>query len=492
MFDRRLYFLLAVSIVMAACAFSQTGTVLILHTNDLHDHLRPDPDGIGGMPYVSAYIQGVKAERPDTLVLDAGDALEKGDMVSFVTEGRVMYEAMGRAGYDAVAIGNHDYHIDDARLREYAELAGFSFLCINWLDTDGAPRFAPSRVFDADGVKVGVIGATILKTRDMLDVPETAKRIAAEAERLAPETHLIVVTAHLGSKECAEIARQAPGVSVFFSGHTHEVIQTPVVVPETGALIVQAGHYGQHIGHLELAIDLAAKKVTSHEYRLVRLLHEEHHPDEEMIAWLRREEKKHCPEALEVLGDAARPVSRNDTARLVAAALLHRTEADVALCHPSRVLRTGIPRGEIDANAIFRAGGNRSQDWAMAEMTGAELAGYIGYMVTTNKGQPFWAGFEAVIDRREGVTATDLEADTRYRVALSMREWTSILGDWLQRQRRAQGGPAGEMPKIEALDFFLTEAVVSYFREEAEEGEAIDRFMTRLPPRVSALAGAGS
>lgn len=65
----------------------ETTRLLILHTNDHHDHLRAGPGGVGGLPYVSGFIRSVRTQHPDVLLLDAGDVTEKGDLVGFRTQG---------------------------------------------------------------------------------------------------------------------------------------------------------------------------------------------------------------------------------------------------------------------------------------------------------------------------------------------------------------------------------------------------------------------
>src|SRR4030095_1362900 len=93
----------------AVAGAAETARLLILHTNDLHDHVRAGSNGVGGLPYISGYVKQVRAERADVLLLDAGDVTEKGDLVAFKTHSVMTYEAMRRMGYDGAAIGNHEY-----------------------------------------------------------------------------------------------------------------------------------------------------------------------------------------------------------------------------------------------------------------------------------------------------------------------------------------------------------------------------------------------
>ena len=132
----------AICLLVAAHSAGETDTVTILHTNDINDHLRSGYDGVGGMAYVSGYVKELRAARPDVLLFDGGDAMEKGDLAAFVSESRITYEAMARVGYDACAVGNHDmaYGLDALTPWWDAE-SGVGLLCLNWLDDTGQRRF---------------------------------------------------------------------------------------------------------------------------------------------------------------------------------------------------------------------------------------------------------------------------------------------------------------------------------------------------------------
>ena len=165
---------------------AETDTVCILHTNDIHDHVRSGYGGLGGLPYVSGYVKSVRAERKDTLLVDAGDVFHKGDMVAARSDSKINYEAMGKIGYDAAAPGNHDIDLGFPYLQEQCDDVGISMLCVNIKGEGGKPFFAPSKIIDVDGVKVGVIGLTATGRSDILNAKETAQAVAKEAERLEP------------------------------------------------------------------------------------------------------------------------------------------------------------------------------------------------------------------------------------------------------------------------------------------------------------------
>jgi len=468
-----------------------TDTVLILHTNDLHDHIRSNYDGIGGLPYVSGYIKSVRAERPDTLVLDGGDVMEKGDMLPFLTKSTAMYEAIAQIGYDAGAVGNHDstYGID--HLHACEKLAGgMKLLCLNMLGSDKEPCFTPSALFDVDGVKVGVIGLTVQRGTNVLPVAASGKALATEAERLDREAHLIVAVCHLGSKDCAVLSALAPNVDVFISGHTHEVIRETKAVKDTGAVIVQAGNYGSYVGRLELTIDLDSEAIVQRDGRLVSLEHDTAPCDTELAAWILERERMVCADAPRVVACSNRSLSHAECARLVAAALRERGGAEIGLCHAKTIVREVLVEGEVDVNALFRTGGQKGYDLVSVGLTGSEIEQYFVHSMTENKGWSQWVGFRA---RMEGsgasrTMATNLEPDRVYSVVLTAREWTDHMAPMLDKAAKTAGNPP-PTARRRPCDFTFIDALKAYAEKLTAAGIALDADEDRLAKESELPAG---
>lgn len=235
-----------VALAFSTPAWADTARLLILHTNDLHDHARPGDGGHGGLPYVSGYIRQVRAERKDVLVLDAGDVTEKGDMVAFKSGETLMWELLRRIGYDAVTPGNHDEDAGRDGLHRYEKILGQPLLNLNLVRADGTPEYTPSRIVEVAGLRVGIIGLIVPRKELGLAFEESGRALAIEAQRLKREVHLVIALCHEGSRNCAAWSKQAPAVDVFVSGHTHEPLAKPAVAPETNAIIRRAA--GTEIG----------------------------------------------------------------------------------------------------------------------------------------------------------------------------------------------------------------------------------------------------
>lgn len=454
----------AAAVILAASLASSgsaaTGRVLILHTNDLHDHVRPDYDGQGGLPYVSGYVREVRAQRQDVLLLDAGDVAEKGDLVAKRTGHMMTYQAMRRVGYDAVTIGNHDEDAGRAGLRRYEEALGQPLLCLNLLRPDGTPDFTPSRMFDIDGLRVAVIGMIVPRNSGSLDAEDSGRALQREAERLDRFAHLIIALCHESAERCAEWSRLAPSVDVFVSGHSHEVIPSPRVVPETGARIVQAGSYAEYVGRLDLVVDLDSEKITVVEAELVPMRHDTVAPDTVMLEWVQAREQALCPEAAEVVARNPAPMGV-EIAWLAAAALRQEAGADIGFCHPGQIIRDALPAGDVDINAIYRTGGDRGDDTVTTELTGAEIEAYLTGLAA-RQDQTAWSGF--VLRTREDrggseTIRTNLERDRRYRVILPELEWRTRFLRLVDRLRED-----GAASPLLARSFSTEPSSVTYTR----------------------------
>jgi len=471
--------LLAAVFTAAAPVWAETARLLILHTNDLHDHVRAGPNGVGGLPYVSGYIRQVRAERSDVLLLDAGDVAEKGDLVAFRTHSVMTYEALRRIGYDAVTIGNHEFdEAGFAGLRNYEAALGRGLLSLNLLGKDGSPAFERSRLVEVNGLKVGLIGLIVPRKPEEggLDFAASGRALASETAALrAAGAHLVVAVCHESVRKCAEWSRAAPDVNVFVSGHSHQALAKPEVVAETGAIIVQAGSYARWVGRLEIEVDTAARKVVRHEGRLVPMRHADVLVDAEMLAWVQAKERELAPEASELVFENPSEIDGFTIARLAAEALREAAGVDIGFCHPFQIIRDILPAGRVDVNAVFKTGGHRGHVTALVELTGAEIEAYLNALQYIQREPPEWAGFRA---RREALAAggetyrTDLEPTRRYRVIMAKLEWeTRFLRLAEKIRERAPSNPLAACradPVPSPVTF--TDALGIYLRRLTSDG----------------------
>lgn len=413
-------------------------TVLLLHTNDVHDNLRPLSGPYGGLVYVSGYVHQARQQRPDVLAVDAGDISEKGDMLGILTEGRATYRAAAAVGYDAGAPGNHENAYGLERWAANVKASRFPLVACNVIyEDDKAQVFPAFREVSVDGVRVGIIGlgnamrGTVAGRKVITLTPTAvATRLAELARDLKTRNELVVVVGHYGSRDCQKLAEAAPDVDVFVSGHTHEVLAEPLQASPGRALIVQTGDYARRVGELELTVDLDARKIASYRGRLVRLDHKTTPQDSALAEQLVRWNQELCPEALEVVARAplSLPMSRatgdpSPLTRWMAEALRADRKADLAGFNNS-MLRHELRSGPVSGDDLFKAVLNRDRRIVCeAECSGEQLLAAVEKLLAGSgaRGMCF-AGRRIVTDRSRPpghrVVSSDIDAGQRYRLVM--------------------------------------------------------------------------
>jgi 5'-nucleotidase/UDP-sugar diphosphatase len=267
----------------------------ILHTNDMHSSLIPhspavdyDPEqedaAIGGFARLATAMDEIRenktAEGEPVLLLDAGDFLGGTAFAWLALSGYAAeLTIMQKMGYDAVAIGNHEYDYGPDVLAQYLLKAGYPEAHQKTLvltSNTEAPSDHPlaarglykkTGMFDLEnGLKVGVfsiIGKDAIQLIgdagdvQFLDQYETARQAVDELK--AQGANVIVEISHSGVDEDRELAREVPGIDVIVGGHSHTALFKPVL--EGATIIVQAGSLGMYLGQLELAYNPNTGKV---------------------------------------------------------------------------------------------------------------------------------------------------------------------------------------------------------------------------------------
>ena len=274
----------------------------LVGTNDLHGHI----DQLAWFGGQMANLRESRAEDGAVVLVDAGDVFQ-GTLASNLTEGQVVVEAYNKLGYDALAIGNHDFDYgpagpaatplsptDDPRgaLKARAKQASFPFLAANvWQREMDVPlvgeNIAPTAMLVRKGLHIGLIGVTTQDTAGATIAPNFAglsmQPLAPTITRYATAlrsqgAHVVIVVAHAGGacaafqmpndlSSCSEnseifaVAKAlAPGlVNAIVAGHTHAGVAHEV----NGIPIIEAHSYGRAFGRVDLILD-PQFRVTGH------------------------------------------------------------------------------------------------------------------------------------------------------------------------------------------------------------------------------------
>ncbi|MEP7208352.1 MAG: 5'-nucleotidase C-terminal domain-containing protein [Casimicrobiaceae bacterium] len=248
--------------------------VTLLQINDLHGYLEPHPEAFryqagmryrtaGGLARIATLFRKVRAEHPGAVIaLDNGDTFH-GTFVAVQTEGEALVPIMNGLALDAMT-AHWEFAYGPARFRALAEQLDYPVLAINCYDqSTGALVFAPTRVLERGGLRVGIIGiaATIVDKSMPPSYSEGVRftlgndELPAHIERLRREDRvdLVVVLSHLGFPQDVKLAGEVPGIDVLVSGHTHNRLYQPVMVD--GTVIFQSGCHGSFVGRLDVTVE---------------------------------------------------------------------------------------------------------------------------------------------------------------------------------------------------------------------------------------------
>ncbi|MFF3888332.1 bifunctional metallophosphatase/5'-nucleotidase [Streptomyces sp. NPDC001914] len=263
----------------------------VMGTTDLHGHVfnwdyfkdaeYSDKAGNAqGLARISTLVNEIRAEkgRCNTLLLDAGDTIQGTPLTYYYAKvdpitakgGPVhpMAQAMNAIGYDAVALGNHEFNYGIETLRKFESQCRFPLLGANALDAKTLkPAFPPYfmkefRVHGAPPVKVAVLGLTnpgiAIWDKAYVQGKLTFPGLEEQAAKWVPKLRsmgadVVVVSAHSGTSgtssygdqvpyvenSAALVAQQVPGIDAILVGHAHvEIPELKVTNTATGKTVV--------------------------------------------------------------------------------------------------------------------------------------------------------------------------------------------------------------------------------------------------------------
>jgi 5'-nucleotidase len=315
---------LAATALMLGIAHADTATVKIIAFNDFHGNLQSpgtfSGSPSGGVDVLATYVNNLKAQNPNNVVVSAGDLIGASPLISafFHDEGSI--ETMNRLGLEFNAVGNHEFdegraellrmqnggcHPTDSNSCQGAavgtpvpfEGAKFKFLAANVFDTaTGKTLFVPYGIKSFGNLRVGFIGLTLKDTPSIvtpsgvagLTFQDEADTVNALIPKLrARGVEAIVVLIHQGGfqastapnfiNDCSGalqdpitspikgvVSRLDDAVDLVISGHTHTGYNC-LLPNKVGRNIpvTQASSFGRVLSDINLSIDTATGNVTA-------------------------------------------------------------------------------------------------------------------------------------------------------------------------------------------------------------------------------------
>lgn len=433
---KRLFTLMILAFAALRPAHAEELRLTVLHTTDVHGALtgwddlndRPTP---GGLARIATLVGRVRAEGRPTLLLDAGDALQGSPVQTIYHSGpqdrpEPVMAAMRAIGYDAMAVGNHEFDYGPQALERARREAGFPWLSANAVQgPDAKPAFDASLIKRFGGLTIGIVGVTTPTTGAQLAVlrwngmtfvsPVDAARREVERLRQTERCDAIVVIAHTGlAKDLTtglaragdlpddnwgeRLASEVPGIDLLILGHTHAVIDGTEM---GGTLVTQAGQRAEGLGRAELTFtraDSTQRWKLSRRTARVNAVADSVREDPALA----RLAAPYRAAADSVLGlEVGRTVAPLDAPRgrfadgplwnLIHSAQLAATGADVSLA-PLFDPSLAIPAGPIRLRDVMRMAPYENR-LVVLELTGAQLK------ETLEESARFFAGYTFAHDR---------------------------------------------------------------------------------------------
>jgi 5'-nucleotidase / UDP-sugar diphosphatase len=434
-------------------------TFTVLHTNDNHGRFWANKDGEYGMAARKTLIDSIRAEVSnaggETLLLSGGD-INTGVPESDLQDAVPDFIGMNEIGYDAMAVGNHEFDNPLAVLDSQRSIANFPMLAANIYKKDGTRYFEAYKVFDVNGVKIAVIGLTTEDTAKIgnpefigdLTFTDPKVEIAKVIKEIkeANAADLIFATTHMGHYADGANGSNAPGdvamVRALTKGDLQAVIgghsQNPVCMEpgtnaysetfepggectpdmQNGTYIMQAHEWGKYVGradfeyfngemHLKtyklIPVNLK-KSVTDDAGNKSKVLIadaiEEDAALKELLKYYQDQGSAKLSEVIATtddLLDGERANVRNmqtNLGRLLADAQRTKVKADIGVMNSGGV-RASIAAGNISYRDVLTVQpfGNMV---TLSTMTGADITSYLSTVASFQRGAGAYAQITGV------------------------------------------------------------------------------------------------
>ncbi|MGR5212201.1 bifunctional UDP-sugar hydrolase/5'-nucleotidase UshA [Vibrio rotiferianus] len=435
-----------------------TYKLTVLHTNDHHGRFWQNKYGEYGMAARKTLIDElraeVQAEGGSVLLLSGGD-INTGVPESDLQDAEPDFKGMSKIGYDAMALGNHEFDNPMEVLFKQQEWANFPMLSANIYDKETGERlFQPYAMFNKQGIKIAVIGLTTEDTAklgnpefigevDFRDPKQEAKKLIAELKQ-TEKPDLIFAVTHMGHYENGNRGVNAPGdvalarylnegdLDMIVGGHSQEPVcmEGPNVIKknfkpgeeckpdeQNGTYIVQAYEWGKYVGRADyefrngelsmvsydlIPVNLKKKIKLNGESQRV-LVQDEIAQDAVMLDFLRPYQEKGQGQLNVKIAESNgklegdRNVVRyqqTNLGRLIATAHMERAKADFAVMNSGGV-RDSIEAGDITYKDVLTVQpfGNMV---SYVDMSGKEVLDYLNIVATKPVDSGAYAQFAGI------------------------------------------------------------------------------------------------
>ncbi|ECI7885614.1 bifunctional UDP-sugar hydrolase/5'-nucleotidase [Salmonella enterica subsp. enterica] len=290
----------------------KTYKITILHTNDHHGHFWRSEYGEYGLAAQKTLVDSIRkevAQEGGSVLLLSGGDINTGVPESDLQDAEPDFRGMNLIGYDAMAVGNHEFDNPLTVLRQREKWAKFPFLSANiYQKSTGERLFKPWAIFTRQDIKIAVIGLTTDDTAKIgnpeyfTDIefrkPAEEAKVVIQELNMNEKPDVIIATTHMGHYDNGDHGSNAPGdvemarslpagsLAMIVGGHSQDPVcmasenkKQVNYVPGTpcapdkqnGIWIVQAHEWGKYVGRADFEFRNGEMKMVNYQLIPVNL-----------------------------------------------------------------------------------------------------------------------------------------------------------------------------------------------------------------------------
>ncbi|EMJ3205015.1 bifunctional UDP-sugar hydrolase/5'-nucleotidase [Salmonella enterica] len=290
----------------------KTYKITILHTNDHHGHFWRSEYGEYGLAAQKTLVDSIRkevAQEGGSVLLLSGGDINTGVPESDLQDAEPDFRGMNLIGYDAMAVGNHEFDNPLTVLRQQKKWAKFPFLSANiYQKSTGERLFKPWAIFTRQDIKIAVIGLTTDDTAKIgnpeyfTDIefrkPAEEAKVVIQELNMNEKPDVIIAATHMGHYDNGDHGSNAPGdvemarslpagsLAMIVGGHSQDPVcmasenkKQVNYVPGTpcapdkqnGIWIVQAHEWGKYVGRADFEFRNGEMKMVNYQLIPVNL-----------------------------------------------------------------------------------------------------------------------------------------------------------------------------------------------------------------------------
>ncbi|MDY0102459.1 MAG: bifunctional UDP-sugar hydrolase/5'-nucleotidase [Lentimicrobium sp.] len=341
------------TVALMASAQKDTTRIVLLSVNDMHAK-------IDNFPRFKSLVDSIKGCHENVLLLSAGDIFTGNPVVDqYPDKGYPMIQLMNLTGFNASALGNHEFDYGQDVLAKRIAQAEFPILCANIFYNEAPPLDIKPYVIIklGNGVSVGILGLIQINEAGLPDSHPSRLsgisfkpgiEVAPDYKWLADSCNIVIGLSHLGFETDVEVAEKMGTFDVIIGGHTHTLVSNPREYNDV--LIVQSGSGLKYV--TLTTICLVDKKVVGKKAQILEV-QKHQHTDATLDSLLAQFNDN--KELNEVIGAAIYDISGNDElGSLMTDAMTSIEPLEIAFQNNGGIRVDQFPQGDISIKDVYK------------------------------------------------------------------------------------------------------------------------------------------